>query len=187
MNKRNTTRTTTPATVGDDATTIQAPARDVLTEILRDGAQRLLGQAIQAEVTDWIDHHALRTLTKSDYPAALEMLGFPLDPQVAVRALRLPPQVRVGEDLICTFDLESFAAQRLLITVRIHFRKANGRQAAKVFTVKKAPFAAGQMATLRKKQSFKPMTTRVLYPGGHKAEVVVNGVVLATGEFELVV
>ncbi len=58
MSKRNATRTTTAATVGDDATTIQAPARDVLTEILRDGAQRLLGQAIQAEVTDWIDHHA---------------------------------------------------------------------------------------------------------------------------------
>ena len=61
MSKRNTTRTTrttTPATFGDDATTIQAPARDVLTEILRDGAQRLLGQAIQAEVTDWINHHA---------------------------------------------------------------------------------------------------------------------------------
>ncbi|MFH1749265.1 MAG: IS256 family transposase, partial [Planctomycetota bacterium] len=38
--------------------TIPAPTRDVLTEILRDGAQRLLAQAIDAEVTDWIDRHA---------------------------------------------------------------------------------------------------------------------------------
>ena len=39
-------------------TTIPAPSRDVLTDILRDGAQRLLGQAIEAEVADWIELHA---------------------------------------------------------------------------------------------------------------------------------
>ena len=44
---------------GNDATTtIPAPSRDVLTEILRDGAQRLLGNAIEAEVADWIGRHA---------------------------------------------------------------------------------------------------------------------------------
>ena len=39
-------------------TTIPAPSRDLLTEILRDGAQRMLGQAIEAEVADWIELHA---------------------------------------------------------------------------------------------------------------------------------
>jgi len=38
--------------------TIPAPSRDVLTEILRDGAQRLLAQAIDAEVAEWVDRHA---------------------------------------------------------------------------------------------------------------------------------
>jgi len=33
-------------------------AKDVLTEILREGAQTLLVQAIEAEVADWIDRHA---------------------------------------------------------------------------------------------------------------------------------
>jgi transposase-like protein len=37
-----------------------AAARDVLTDILRDGAQQLLAQAIEAEVTEWIDAHADR-------------------------------------------------------------------------------------------------------------------------------
>ena len=37
---------------------IPVPGRDVLTEILRDGAQRLLGQAIEAEVDAWIERHA---------------------------------------------------------------------------------------------------------------------------------
>jgi len=33
-------------------------SRDVLTDILRDGAQRLLAQAVEAEVAEWIDSHA---------------------------------------------------------------------------------------------------------------------------------
>ena len=50
MHKSNVTRTASLAAVGDGATTIPVPGRDVLTEILRDGAKRLLGQAIEAEV-----------------------------------------------------------------------------------------------------------------------------------------
>jgi len=41
--------------------TLSLPAtssRDVLTDILRDGAQRLLSQAVEAEVADWIGSHA---------------------------------------------------------------------------------------------------------------------------------
>lgn len=38
--------------------TIPVPSRDVLTGILREGAQRLLGQAIEAEVDAWIERHA---------------------------------------------------------------------------------------------------------------------------------
>ena len=36
-----------------------APSRDVLTDILRAGAQRLLAQAIEAEVSEWIASHAV--------------------------------------------------------------------------------------------------------------------------------
>jgi transposase-like protein len=38
--------------------TISIPSRDVLTGILRDGAQRLLAQAVDAEVDAWIERHA---------------------------------------------------------------------------------------------------------------------------------
>ena len=43
---------------GDAVVPIQLPGGDVLTGILRDGAQRLLGQAIDAEVEVWIERHA---------------------------------------------------------------------------------------------------------------------------------
>ena len=58
MYENNATRTAPPAAIGGNATTVPAPSRDVLTEILRDGALRLLGQAIEVEVADWIGRHA---------------------------------------------------------------------------------------------------------------------------------
>jgi putative transposase len=45
----------------DTTTSIQMPeasTKDVLTEILRDGAQAMLGKAIEAEVADYIAAHA---------------------------------------------------------------------------------------------------------------------------------
>ena len=58
MHENNTTGSMRPAVTGGAETTIPAPSRDVLTEILHDGARRLLGQAIEAEVGDWIERHA---------------------------------------------------------------------------------------------------------------------------------
>ena len=58
MYENNAMRTAPPAAIGGDATTVPAPSRDVLTEILRNGALRLLGQAIEVEVADWIGRHA---------------------------------------------------------------------------------------------------------------------------------
>ncbi len=43
---------------GDREAAIPVTSRDVLAEILHDGAQRLLAQAIDAEVSDWIERHA---------------------------------------------------------------------------------------------------------------------------------
>jgi len=40
------------------ADTIPVPVRDVLSEVLRQGAQRLLAQAVEAEVSAWITEHA---------------------------------------------------------------------------------------------------------------------------------
>ena len=70
MCQNNPTRTVSPVsseggetTIPDPSreTMIPAPGRDVLAEILHDGAQRLLVQAIEAEVGGWIEQHASLT------------------------------------------------------------------------------------------------------------------------------
>ena len=58
--------------------------------------------------------------------------------------------------------------------------KANGSLRPKVFAVKDVAVEDGQTVSVRKRQPFKPITTRVLYPGRHEAELVVNGAVLAS-------
>ena len=45
---------------------------------------------------------------------------------------------------------------------------------------------AGETIDIVKKQPFKPITTRVLYPGLHRAELFVNGALKASRDFPLI-
>ena len=146
---------------------------------------REAGRQDESEL-DWMTRHALRTLTRQDHPAALSMLGFPLQPEVSGLAVDMPGRVRVGDDVRCGVTFESGAAQKLLVALRVHFLKANGSWSPKVFTVSKADFGEREAVSLGKKLSFRPMTTRTLYPGAHRIEVMVNGRVEATQDFELI-
>jgi len=134
----------------------------------------------------WMIRHALRTLEKKDHPKTLVFLGY--DPGHPVSVLEFPhaEAVAVGDQVTFEARLQTPQAGLLFVVLRIHYRKANGSLAPKSFTMKKARFASNTMAVVRKKVSFKPMTTRALYPGTHKAEIVVNGHVHATQFFSLV-
>ena len=85
MNDSNAFETIVPAGAVRPAV-IPDPSRDILTEILHDGAQRLLAQAIDAEVSDWIDRHAevldddgRRQVLRNGHqqPRAAVLLGLP--------------------------------------------------------------------------------------------------------------
>ena len=144
-------------------------------------------QACQQEAElRWMTRHALRTLLKDDNAAALNLLGYPTEPKFRVSGQRSSDVVRVGEDFVWACTLTSLARQKLKITLRIHFLKANGKHSAKVFAVKNGDFDKGDTIEINKRQSFKPITTRALYPGTHYAELVVNGVTRKKLAFELV-
>jgi 3-methyladenine DNA glycosylase AlkC len=140
----------------------------------------------QSAELDWMVRHSLRTLTKRDHAPALSLLGYSTEPKVQLSNLQVPSKIKVGDTLNCRFDLHSLVAQKLLVTLRVFFLKANGKQAPKVFTVTKAEFDSGQRSTLGKKLSFRPMTTRVMYPGAHRIEVVVNGQTQTGQDFQLI-
>ena len=134
---------------------------------------------------DWMTRHALRTLLSADDPTALSMVGYPLDPEFRLSRIDVSSEVKVGENLTWQAMLASGKAQRLKIALKVDFLKANGRHAAKVFKVKDVELGAGERVAIAKSIRFKPMTTRVLYPGKHYVELVVNGVSRGKRAFEL--
>ena len=143
------------------------------------------GRQREAEL-EWMTRHALRTLLKKDDAAVLSLLGYPTKPEFRVSGQSASDVVRVGEDFVWACTLTSLARQKLKITLRIHFLKANGKHSTKVFAVKNGDFDKGDTIQISKRQSFKPITTRTLYPGTHYAELVVNGVTRKKLAFELV-
>lgn len=135
---------------------------------------------------EWMTRHALRTLLKQDHGGALELLGYPTQPKFRIGSVDTTARVRVGENFVWRCRMTSLAAQRLKINLVIHFLKANGKHSQKVFAIKDAAFSKGERIEIEKRQLFKPVTTRVLYPGTHYAELLVNGIGRGKRAFELV-
>jgi 3-methyladenine DNA glycosylase AlkC len=133
--------------------------------------------------------HALRSAVKRGEPAALALLGFGAKPSVQVEAPRFEPTpVRIGDSVTVSFDLVSTGrrTQELLVDLRVHFVKARGQTSPKVFKLKRVALGARARVTLSAKVSLAVHTTRKPQVGWHAVEVLVNGVALPAGGFEVV-
>ena len=131
--------------------------------------------------------HACRTLIKQGHPGVMAAwgLGQPFHGQATLALDTM--QVHVGGVLGLSVTLASTATQpqTLEIDLRVHYRKADGSLAPKVFKGQQITLEAGSTWPWRKKLSFRPVTTRTLYPGPHRLEVQINGQVVAGSPFEL--
>ncbi|HEV7950996.1 MAG TPA: DNA alkylation repair protein [Glaciihabitans sp.] len=125
----------------------------------------------------WVIRHGLRTLIKKGDPAALALLGFdPVEvtvttPQLVSETVGLPGELEFAVEITNT----SSVAGNIAVDYVVHYRKANGQQAPKVFKLTTATLQPGQSVKVRKRHAFRQMTTRVHYPGVHGLEVQVNG------------
>ena len=133
----------------------------------------------------WLINHALRTLVKKGDARALAILGFD-EAQVTLNALKLAPTVlQFGGELSFSFQLRSTAekTQNLMVDFVMHFVKANGATAPKVFKLKKLRLAADETVTIEKRMAIRPISTRRYYPGRQRLEVQVNGRILGGARF----
>jgi 3-methyladenine DNA glycosylase AlkC len=137
----------------------------------------------------WLVRHALRSAVKRGDPGALALLGYRADPVVAVRDVRVAPaSVPIGESVTLAVELanEGAEAQRLLVDLRVHFVKANGKTSPKVFKLKELELEPGASARLGKTISLAQHTTRTHCPGHHRVDLLVNGRASEAGAFEVV-
>jgi 3-methyladenine DNA glycosylase AlkC len=141
-----------------------------------------------SEERRWLINHALRSLVKAGNQQALAILGYG-PAAVALEKLTLSPMtLDFGEELKFSFVLRNMggAAQDLMVDFVMHFRKANGKTAPKVFKLKKMRLAQDERAQFDKRFAIRPISTRKYYPGRQRLEIQVNGTVLGGADFELV-
>ncbi|MBT9554230.1 MAG: DNA alkylation repair protein [Hydrogenophaga sp.] len=131
--------------------------------------------------------HASRGLVKQGHAPTLAAwgLGHGLNGD-AVLALTAT-EARVGGDIGLALRLRSRSPQpqTLVIDYVVHHVRANGGTSPKVFKGWKLELAAHGEQALGKRHNLRPVTTRTLYPGRHRIEVQVNGLVCAGADFEL--
>lgn len=155
-------------------------------DLLASTARRWLKGATSERA--WIVRHALRWAVKQGEPGALKALGFGQKAEVSLMGARVSPaRVPVGGKVKIEFDLANATdrAQDVMVNFQIHYVKANGATAAKVFKLKALSLVAGETARLHKTVSLREMTTRKHYPGKHQVDVLVNGAAMPLGAFHL--
>jgi 3-methyladenine DNA glycosylase AlkC len=140
--------------------------------------------------TQRVIRHALRTLVKQGHPEALALLGFAPPAALTVLGPVLgATSVSVGDELPFEVTLTNDLAveTRLAVDYVVHYRKANGSTAPKVFKLTTVTLAPGETAVLARRRSFKRITTRTFHAGEHALEIQVNGVAQGRAAFQLLV
>ncbi|MBI4783753.1 MAG: DNA alkylation repair protein [Oscillatoriophycideae cyanobacterium NC_groundwater_1537_Pr4_S-0.65um_50_18] len=136
----------------------------------------------------WLIRHALRSAVKRADPGAIAALGFSDGVTASIGKVSITPQPAViGDSLSIAFEITNASSQpqRLLVDLRLHFVKANGKTSPKVFKLKTVELAPGETIQLGKAISLADMTTRKHYPGSHLIEIILNGQTVPLGSFEL--
>jgi len=130
--------------------------------------------------------HACRTLLKNGHEGALKAFGYGPVPGLECALTIKTPTVHYGEALVFDANFETPAAQgKMMVDYAIHFMKANGKTAPKVFKWKDISVKE-QMLSAARKHKIRPITTRKYYAGEHVLEIFVNGVSVAKAPFVLV-
>ena len=133
--------------------------------------------------------HALRSAVKRGDPDVLRLLGFGAKAAVTIDEVRITPRrVPIGGRVAIAFVLRSRSRtpQNALVDLAVHFVKANGRAAAKVFKLKRVVLPPRGALAFRTSVSLAVHTTRKPRPGRHAVDVIVNGQVIPAGAFQVV-
>lgn len=177
----------------DDSLYVRKSVANHLNDVTKEHPEWVLdaieGWSLEDKHTAWIAKHALRSLIKQGNLRALTVIGAGAKAEVELLDVRVEPAVvRLGETITLSFTLRSTVAeeQRLVIDYAIDYVKANGGVSAKVFKLKGMVLAGGGSEFVSRRQVIKDFTTRKHFVGWHGVRVMVNGVVLGGGGFDIV-
>lgn len=140
------------------------------------------------ETTDWIVKHAARTLLKKGDKDVMQLFGLNKDDTTSIETCHvITPKVKIGEYLQFSFNVVNAAENSRLIRLEyaIYYLLSNGKHSRKVFKISEKEYPAFANINVKRKQSFKPITTRTYYRGIQKVSVILNGHEYAAMDFKL--
>jgi 3-methyladenine DNA glycosylase AlkC len=130
--------------------------------------------------------HALRSAVKRGDASSLRLLGYGKKAAVTIEGVRIAPaRVAIGGSVAVRFVVTSTSRskQEVLVDLGVHFVKAGGKSARKVFKVKRVILSAGEKVAVKKSISLAVHTTRTPRAGRHGVDVIVNGDATRVGHF----
>ncbi|MDX1352935.1 MAG: DNA alkylation repair protein [Thiomicrorhabdus sp.] len=137
------------------------------------------------KATLWIIKHGLRTLLKQGNSEALRLLGYGAVNSIRLNRWQLADRVIIGDKLQGEFVLISEKALgKLRVEYALYFLRKQHAPYRKVFKIAESDDLL-KCKTFRLTHNFKRITTRKYIPGLHKIELIVNGQVLKSAQFEL--
>jgi 3-methyladenine DNA glycosylase AlkC len=127
------------------------------------------------EYTDWILKHGLRTLLKKGNKEALSLWGLNDSTGVEVQEFYLENQVvNIGDTTNLVLIFKVMENKKIRGEFNVHYLKNKGNHSIKTFSFFEKSFESGTY-TIKKKISFKEMSTRKHYEGLHKIYMMING------------
>jgi 3-methyladenine DNA glycosylase AlkC len=133
--------------------------------------------------TNWIVKRGCRTLIKQGDTRVFELLGFTTKPKFELVSFTLTPKrIKIGSKLSLSLHLESKATkpEKLAIDYRVTYIRPAGRTSTKLFKWSEKTLPSYGTLKLDSVRSFANQSTRRHYPGTHRIELIINGVVYAT-------
>ncbi len=132
--------------------------------------------------------HGMRTLLKKGQPEVLALYG--LD-RVGLKINDFKintPIVTIGAAVHFEFQIENQNLFDKIIRLEyaVYYQKANGQLNKKVFKISERSFKPLEKSVIRRKQSFKIITTRVFHIGLHQLTLIVNGQESDKLDFQLI-
>ncbi|PYF71580.1 DNA alkylation repair protein [Pedobacter nutrimenti] len=152
-----------------------------LNDISKDHPQVVLGIAALwkgiSKETDAIIKHGCRTLLKQGHPDILAHYTLDSSAVEWSNFQVLSPEVAIGKHLEFSFHVKNTSkkAQIIRLEYALYYKRLNGQPSKKVFKISEKSYLANEGVLVKRKQSFKIITTRKFYPGPHQLSVIVNG------------
>lgn len=137
--------------------------------------------------TDRLVKHACRTLLKQGNTQVMRLFGYRNPQNILLKNFNVTESLAIGDSLQFSFQLEAAGEDlgKLRLEYAIEFLLGNGRHSKKVFKISEGNYQENSRC-VEKTHSFRVITTRRYYPGPHHLGIIVNGVELDTGDFQLI-